>query len=103
MVQTSYFSPFVVDLLSCAKYCKPYCAWSAPSITVLIASLDAAKQVQGTFGNVTLIFPVDVLTKPLPSFLFTSGLLQVIVNVCATLTHGNSVVTHAQTKRVTML
>ena len=39
---TLYLRPFVVDLSSWAKYGRPYCAWSAPSITVLIASVDAA-------------------------------------------------------------
>ena len=39
---TLYLRPLVVDLSSCAKYGRPYWAWSAPSITVLIASVDAA-------------------------------------------------------------
>ena len=39
---TLYLRPLVVDLSSWAKYGRPYCAWSAPSITVLIASVDAA-------------------------------------------------------------
>ena len=39
---TLYLRPFVVDLSSWAKYGRPYWAWSAPSITVLIASVDAA-------------------------------------------------------------
>ena len=42
VVQTLYFSPFVVDLSSYAKYGKPYWDWPATSITVLIASLEAA-------------------------------------------------------------
>ena len=39
---TLYLRPFDVDLSSWAKYGRPYWAWSAPSITVLIASVDAA-------------------------------------------------------------
>ena len=39
---TLYLRPFAVDLSSWAKYGRPYWAWSAPSITVLIASVDAA-------------------------------------------------------------
>jgi len=43
------------------------------------------------------MFPVDLLcTKTQPPFLFTSGLLQMIVNLCAALTNSKSA--HAQTR-----
>ena len=47
------------------------------------------------------MFPVDLLCmKPQPPFLFTSGLLQMIVNLCAALTNSKSA--HAQTRTVNM-
>ena len=45
--------------------------------------------------HVACIFPVDLLcTKPQLPFLFSSGLLQVIVNLCTALTHCKPAVTH---------
>ena len=57
------------------------------------------------FRNVAHIFPVDLLcTKPQPPFLFRSGLLQVIIDLSAALTHCKPAVmfTHTHTKTNTV-